>query len=109
MALALRTDLAFTPRTIGGEACYIVEDAVNSKYYSIGIPEYTFISCLDGRTTVSEALSITARAVPEQALSEQEAASICRWLIDSELAFTAASADTGRVGGAGPQNKTRGN
>ncbi len=97
MELALRTDLVFTPRTVAGESCYVVEDAVNSKYYSIGIPEYTFISCLDGRTTVAAALSRTAQAIPEQALNEQDAASICRWLIDSELAFTAASADASRL------------
>jgi putative peptide zinc metalloprotease protein len=108
MALAVRTDLVFTPRTIAGESCYIVEDAVNSKYYSIGIPEYTFISCLDGSTSVSEALSMTARAVPDQALTEQDTASICRWLIDSELAFTAASAGTQRLADAAASKKPGG-
>ncbi len=108
MTLALRTDLVFTPRTIAGESCYVVEDAVNSKYYSIGIPEYTFISCFDGRTNVAEALSRTAQAVPEQALTEQDAAAICRWLIDSELAFTAASADAVRLAGAAAEKKTGG-
>lgn len=97
MVLALRPDLVFRPRKIGGDACYLVEDTVNSKYYSIGIPEYTFMSCLDGRTTVAQALSMTAKACPEEALTEEEVASICGWLIESELAFTAASADATRL------------
>ncbi len=97
MILALRPDLRFMPRTAGGEPCYLVEDAVNSKYYTIGIPEYTFISCLDGRTSVAKALSLTARAVPQDALTEDDAATICRWLIDAELAFTAESTDSQRL------------
>ena len=97
MTLTLRPDVIFTPRSMGGEHCYIVEDAVNSKYYSIGIPEYTFISCLDGKTSVAKALSLTARALPKNALTEEDAAAICRWLVESELAFTAESADGDRL------------
>jgi putative peptide zinc metalloprotease protein len=106
MTLMLRPDVVFTPRSMGGEGCYIVEDAVNSKYYSIGIPEYTFISCLDGKTSVAKALSLTARALPQDALTEEDAAAICRWLVESELAFTAESGDAHRLAQAA-QDKSR--
>jgi putative peptide zinc metalloprotease protein len=95
--LKLRSDLVFTPRTLGGEPCYTIEDVVNSKFYRVGIPEYTFISLLDGATTVRQALSLAARANPQSAMTEPEATVICQWLVDTELASTSESSRPARL------------
>jgi putative peptide zinc metalloprotease protein len=95
--LKLRTDLLFTPRTFGGESCYTIEDPVNSKFYRVGIPEYTFISLLDGHTSINQVLALSARAQPDAALTEQEAAAICKWLVEAELAATAESSQPARL------------
>lgn len=104
MVLVLRPDLVFTPRYIGGEPSYIVEDRANSKYFNIGIPEYTFVSCFDGKTTVATALSLTAQTIPSGGLSEHDAATVCRWLIENELAFTVESASTERLAAASKEH-----
>ena len=95
--LKLRSDLVFTPQTTSGTVWYLVEDPVNSKYYRVGLPEYTFISLLDGQTTVSDAVGLTANALPEHELSEQDVTSICKWLVEADLAHTAASAHANRL------------
>jgi putative peptide zinc metalloprotease protein len=49
------------------------------------------MALLDGKTTVSEAVGIAARIEPEHAITEEQAATVCRWLIENQLAFTAES------------------
>ncbi|MFV2067199.1 MAG: hypothetical protein ACC645_09490 [Pirellulales bacterium] len=92
MTLTLRQDLAITPRYDGDEPGYLVEDKVTSKYFRIGVPEYSFIALLDGKTTVREAVGIAARVEPQHAITEEQAATVCRWLVENELAFTSESA-----------------
>jgi putative peptide zinc metalloprotease protein len=92
MSLTLRPDLAITPRHDGDEPGYLVEDKVNGKYYRIGVPEYTFIALLDGKTTVRDAIGISACVEPEHAVTEEQAATICRWLVENQLAHTSESA-----------------
>jgi putative peptide zinc metalloprotease protein len=95
--LTLRPDLVFSPQSFGSDNCYTIEDPVNSSFYRVGIAEYRFISLLDGQSTVSHALALVARAHPEGALTEQEAAVICKWLVESELAFTSESSRPARL------------
>ena len=97
MVLTLRQDLAITPRHDSDEPGYLLEDKVNSKYFRIGVPEYSFIALLDGKTTVREAVGIAARVEPQHAVTKEQAATICRWLIDNELAFTPESASPSGV------------
>ena len=70
----------------------MIEDKVNSTFYRVGVPEYTFISLLDGQTTVREALAVMARVEPEHAFHDDQAAAICRWLVAHELAYLPESA-----------------
>ena len=88
MHVALRSDLVLTPRHNGDEPGYLLEDKVNSKFYRIGLPEYTFIALLDGKTSVSDAVSAAARLTPKDAVTEEQATSICRWLVQNHLAST---------------------
>lgn len=81
----LREELSFSWQSYGGAECYVLEDEANGAYFRIGLPEYTFLSLLDGRGTVGDALSHTANVLGADALSESQAASIVRWLADSKL------------------------
>ena len=95
--ITVRDDLIFTPRQSGGKMGYVVEDPVNSKFFRIGLPEYTFISLLDGRTSIQEALRISGTSLGDAAFSEQDALAICKWLIDAGLAHTQESARADRL------------
>jgi len=82
----LREDLHFHADDQSGESCYVIEDRIRSKFFRVGLPEYHFISLLDGSTPVEQALSANAVAFGPQALDVQDAAVIVNWLIQSELA-----------------------
>jgi len=97
LELTLQHDLVFTPHRSGPDAYYVVEDPVNSKFHRIGLAEYTFISLLDGRTSINDVLAMTAKASPQHALSENEAASICKWLVESGLAHTTESSQANQL------------
>ena len=83
MVLRLRADLVFSVREYGGQMMYVVEDDLASRYYRLGPAEYTFVSFLDGHNTFASALGRTAAVMNEQALTEDEAAAFCRWLVES--------------------------
>jgi putative peptide zinc metalloprotease protein len=97
IAPILRQDLRFTLQRHADEVCYLIEDEINAKFYRVGIPEYTFISLLDGTTTVHEALALTAGKLGADAFTENDAAAICQWLVSSQLAETSASRETSRI------------
>ncbi len=82
----LRDDLRFSLRESRHGASYIVEDETNSKFYRVGLAEYTFLSLLDGETTVQSAIAATAAKLGHEAFNEAEAAALCKWLIDAGLA-----------------------
>ena len=68
VTLTLRDDLKFSVQHYGGEPCYLIEDERNSRFYRIGIPEYTLLSLLDGTTTVREAIAQTSDTMGADAL-----------------------------------------
>ncbi len=103
--LTLRADLVFSPDGVGDSVEYLVEDPLNSKYYRLGIAEYAFISLLDGQTTINDALRLTATAMPDQALTENDAAAICKWLIEMNLAQTPESVGAARLSDAAEQTE----
>ena len=61
--LKLREDLVISPDISGGTRCYAIEDPLRSKFYLVGIPEFTFISLLDGRTSIAGALELGRPAI----------------------------------------------
>lgn len=89
----LRDDLACSVQVFGDRASYIIEDRVRSAFFRVGVAEFRFMSLLDGRVTVEQALASSAASLGRDAISAAEAATIVRWLIDNELAFTSASRD----------------
>lgn len=89
--LTLRADLAMRLEREAGEPVYIIEDKLQSKFFRVGIAEYSFIALLDGKTTVAEAVAFAARLDAGKAITEEQAAVVCRWLIDNQLACDAES------------------
>lgn len=76
---------------------YLIEDPASGHFYRVGVAEYTFLSLLDGERTVAEALAEAAGRLGAAALDEQDAAAICRWLCDTQLAATSDSAAPQRL------------
>ena len=95
--LQLRPELLFHLQQYGGQPSYLIEDELNSKYYRIGTAEYNLISLFDGTTTVARAIAQTAAQMGNQAIGESEAITICKWLIDSNLASTSVSRSADRL------------
>lgn len=93
----LRDDLEISVQVYAGQTCYLIEDPISSRFSRIGLAEYTLISLLDGRTTIAEAIGQMAAIMGPEALLEQEAAALCKWLIDSQLAETEQSRGAGRL------------
>ena len=83
--LKLKDALRFTMRQTGGSIEYLVEDEVTGRFFRVGMPQYTFLTMLDGQRTVSTALMKTATLLRENAIDENEAANLCKWAIESGL------------------------
>ena len=93
----LRDDLRFTPQQSGGQPYYMVEDPLNSRFFRLGHAEYTLVSLLDGNTTIDDALSQLSTIMPHHRLSEMDAAGLCRWLVELDLAYTETSSQVTRL------------
>src|SRR5437763_15274021 len=92
LTLQLRSDLVCTLRDFGGRPSYVIEDPLRSKFYRLGVAEFTFVSLLDGRTSLGDAVRLAAGNLGSQAFTEQEALAIARWLVETQLASTPESA-----------------
>lgn len=97
IVLKLRDDLTFSVREYGGAFVYCIEDELKSRFYRVGLAEYTFLSLLDGRRTFADALGQTATVARQDALTESDAAALCRWLVENGLASTAESRSSLRL------------
>ena len=87
--LKLREDVRFWPERYGQRIWYHIEHREAGRFFRVGQAEYTFISLLDGETSLGEAISLTARSLGPDALTEQQATTIALWLLDSNLASPA--------------------
>lgn len=81
----LREEVSCTWQSYGGAECYVLEDESRGSFFRIGVPEYTFLSLLDGRTSVGDAITQTVSVLGPDAFDEQQAAVICHWLTESKL------------------------
>ncbi len=93
----MRDELRISVQAYAGETCYVIEDAISSKFYRLGMAEYTFVSMLDGKTTIAEAMGHNASVMGASALSQSETGSLCKWLLDSGLATTSQSSGAARL------------
>jgi len=83
--LKLKESLRFTLRSIGDSTSYLLEDEATGRFFRLGLPQYTFLTMLDGRRTVSTAMMMCATLLREEAIGESETASLCKWAIESGL------------------------
>ncbi|QDV19558.1 Peptidase family M50 [Gimesia panareensis] len=83
--LKVREDLTFTFQNTNGEEYYTVNDSLHSRYYRIGLTEYTFLRLLDGRSTVQECYSRLSTALPFHTLSQNDIVSLCQWAFRNNL------------------------
>lgn len=92
----LRDDLVFSPQVYQEEIWYHLELPSGAQFYRIGYHEYVFLSLLDGRTSFSQALALTARSQGASAFSQEQALALYQWLLESEIATfeNAASPDS---------------
>jgi putative peptide zinc metalloprotease protein len=86
LQLKLRAGLDFELREHGQTRCYVVHDETSSNYFQIGVPEYAFLSVLDGKTNLQEAIEATAHQLKDDALTIRDAVRISHWLLESGLA-----------------------
>ncbi len=86
LRLKLRGGLGFELQEHGESRCYVVHDETSSNYYQIGIPEYAFLSVLDGKSSLQEAIEATAGQLGNNALTVRDAVRISHWLLESGLA-----------------------
>ena len=86
ICLALRDDLLISFQSYQDGTFYIIEDRTRGRFFRLGLAEGAFLSQLDGRTTLRQALQRTAVSLGDEALSEQDALSIIHWLLETDLA-----------------------
>src|SRR5437870_3058116 len=79
----LRSDLVVLPHD---STSFVIEDPLSGRFFLVGAKEWSFISQLDGAETIAAAVGRSATQMGSQVLSEQEAISVARWLVDQGLA-----------------------
>jgi putative peptide zinc metalloprotease protein len=95
--LRLKEGLSFSLNQSGDTPWYLIEDESSGKFFRVGVAEYTLLSLLDGKRTLSDALAIAVSVLGDTTLDDTQGARICSWMIDSGLAHTAASNTSERI------------
>ncbi len=88
--------LTFTMRQSGSQVWYLIEDEISGKFFQVGLPQYVFLSMLDGQRTVNFAVMKSATLLRQHAFDDREAANICKWAIESGLVETELSSSSNR-------------
>ncbi len=83
--MKLREDVFVWPENYGGECWYHLELTERGRFFRVGLAEYTFLSLLDGETSLAGAISLTARSLGPDAFTKEQALSLVKWLSDAEL------------------------
>ena len=83
--LTFRRDLVITRSITGHDVGWMVEDRLNNAFFELGDVEYKFISCLDGKTTVADAIHRAFGNDAEAPLTESDVIRLCQWLLQNRL------------------------
>ncbi|MEL6107887.1 MAG: efflux RND transporter periplasmic adaptor subunit [Planctomycetota bacterium] len=78
-------DLNVWPVWENGKMFYRLEHRGRQRFYRVGFREYTFLSLLDGKTSVASACGIAASKLGTQALTSEETESLVIWLLGEGL------------------------
>lgn len=88
LRLRLRSALEFRLHEHGGVPSFVIENKRSTEFFQIGLPEYTFISLLDGNHSLQTALEKTENRLGADAFTLHDAIRTGHWLIESGLAET---------------------
>ena len=97
LVLRLHERVRVRPERLGRQRGAVLEDATGGRYFRVGWAELRFLAHLDGRTTLADAVAAVAGELGPDAFTEQDAAGVCRWLIENDLAATGQSGRAERV------------
>ncbi len=106
--LSLSDELVFAPQEHAGSTFYHIEAPSKGRFYRVGYPEYVFLSLLDGRTTLAQAVTLSARALGAQALSQRKALEVALWLLENGLARLADDPQEARQESGRPSDPSSG-
>jgi putative peptide zinc metalloprotease protein len=95
--LRLIDDLSVWPVWENGRRIYRLERRDAKRFYRVGFREYTFVSLLDGKTTVAAACGLSASKLGTDALTNDESESIVIWLIEEGIAVLAADSSGDQI------------
>ncbi len=95
--LRLRHGLQFQLHEYGGVPCYVAQDSTSSGFYQLGLPEYAFVSLLDGETTIQEAVEEISSQLDCKAFTIRDATRTCHWLLQNRLADPVDASQTARA------------
>ena len=95
--LRLKDGLSFSVQHCKNQCWYLIEDESRSQFFRVGAAEYTFVSQLDGDTSLCTAMAGTCSLLGANSLDEQDAINLAKWLVDSGLAHTDASTSADRI------------
>ncbi|MCA9113807.1 MAG: biotin/lipoyl-binding protein [Planctomycetaceae bacterium] len=88
VCLQLQADLIFTPQSQGERGwSYRIDDLTRSRFFRIGVEEYSLISLFDGSSTLREAWRTLQQAGVGNNLTQRESIAIAHWLLGSGLAL----------------------
>lgn len=89
--IRIAADVKVWPVRETGEPIYRIEIPATHQFFRAGLPEYTFLSALDGHRTIAQACGLVTANMGRAAPSSSQCESIARWLIDHQLAHFADS------------------
>jgi len=96
VCVALREDVSFRQQHYGGQSCYVIEDPTSTRFFRIGVAEYTLISLFDGTRSISDAMHTASSVLGPEAFTEHDVANICQWLVENGLAKTNTASESQR-------------
>ncbi|QEF97029.1 Peptidase family M50 [Stieleria maiorica] len=105
-SVVLRQDLRVTPCEDARQPHVVVEDPVAGAFYRLGRIEYALASRLTASRTIAQAYRDVCEQYPDHRVSEDDAADLCRWLIDNQLAHTESSKSSARLHRSAEKSET---
>ncbi|WP_182867612.1 efflux RND transporter periplasmic adaptor subunit [Rhodopirellula sp. JC639] len=105
-SVVFRQDLRVTPCEDARQPHVVVEDPLAGAFYRLGRIEYALASRLTDSRTVAQAYRDVCEHYPDHRMSEDDAADLCRWLIDNQLAHTDSSKSSARLHRSAEKSKS---
>lgn len=83
--LRFRRELRVTPRVVGGEREYLIEDRAAGRFHLLGAAEYLFAASLNGQRSLPEAFEAAREKMDDFPLQPADATALARWLLAAQI------------------------